>query len=107
MSTSTFFHYKYLWRIADDARVRAVQFSNEHDPGNFGQGLVAILFAAAAAEAFINEVTYSVRQDTDLYPATAYHSLLVDFAAYAECVIMPNRRHSAAIEPGQRVVTAE
>jgi hypothetical protein len=81
VSTSTFFHYKYLWRIADDARVRAEQFSNEHNPGNFGQGLVAILFAAAAAEAFINEVTYSVRQDTDLYPATAYHSLLVDFAA--------------------------
>jgi hypothetical protein len=30
-----------------------------------------------------------------------------DNGAYAECVIMPNRRHSAAIEPGQRVVTAE
>ena len=30
-----------------------------------------------------------------------------DNGGYAECVIMPNRRHSAAIEPGQRVVTAE
>ncbi len=81
MSTSAFFHYKYLWRVADDARVRAERLSNEHNPDNFGQGLVAILFAAAATEAFINEVTYSVRLDADLYTVTAYHSSLADFAA--------------------------
>jgi hypothetical protein len=80
VSTSTFFHFKYLWLIADEARVRAERFTNEYAPADFGQGLVAVVFAAAAAEAYINEVTHLVKQDTDLCPDTAHHNRLVDFA---------------------------
>ena len=80
VSTSTFIHFKYLWQIADEARARAERFANEHTPADFGQGLVAVVFAAAATEAYINEMTHLVKQDTDMYPATAYRSLLMDLA---------------------------
>ena len=77
MSTSTFIHFKYLWLIADKARAGAERFANEHTAADFGQGLVAVVFAVAAAEAYINEVSHLVKQDTHLYPDT----LLVDFGA--------------------------
>ena len=81
MNISTFVHFKYLWLIADEARARAERFANEHTPGDFGQGLVLVVFASAAAEAYINEATYLVKEDSDLYPDTAHYRRLVDFAA--------------------------
>jgi hypothetical protein len=77
VSTSTFIHFKYLWLIADEACARAQRFATEHAPGDFGQGLVAVVFAVAATEAYINEVSHLVKQDSYLYPDTP----LVDFGA--------------------------
>lgn len=77
MSTSTFIHFKYLWLIADEARARAEQFAREGKPGDFGQGIVAVVFALAATEAYINEASHLVAQDSYLYPNTP----LVDFGA--------------------------
>lgn len=77
MSTSTFIHFKYLWLIADEARARTEEFAERRTPADVGQGLVAVVFAAAATEAYINEVSHLVKQDTYLYPDTP----LVDFGA--------------------------
>ena len=80
VSTSTFVHFKYLWLIADEASRRAERFETEHTPADFGQGLVAVVFAAAAVEAYINEATHLIEQDIDVYTDAAQYGWLVDFA---------------------------
>ncbi|MGH9164270.1 MAG: hypothetical protein ACRDZW_02005 [Acidimicrobiales bacterium] len=53
-----FWHFGQLWYLARDATLRSVEIERRNPPGMPGDAIAAIVMAASAVEAFINEAAF-------------------------------------------------
>jgi len=83
-SVPVYWHFGQLWYLARDAALRCVEIELRDPPGIAGDAIVAIVMAASAVEAFVNEVAFLVESHVASTPGhypdsvVAFGTILMD-----------------------------